>query len=87
MLPRVKLKSTERDTNMRARWRQIFTEGHASTREEGLDVFRKYFERVAASKFLTGQAPRAPGHANWQCDLGWLMKASNFVKVVERGYA
>lgn len=85
--PRVRVKNAAREANLRARWKQIFMEGHADTAEEALVVFGDYFKRVGKSKFLTGQGTAVNGRKPFIADLTWLVNAANFAKVVERGYA
>lgn len=87
MLPKIRVGNSNRDAALRARWRQIFSEGHVETAAEGVQFFRDYFARVASSKFLTGQAQPKPGSKPFRADLLWLVTASNFAKVIERGYA
>jgi hypothetical protein len=54
---------------------------YATTVDEGLAQFDKFFRIVAASDFLTGR------DGVWGlCDLGWLMKDENFTKVIEGKY-
>ena len=43
--------------------------------------FDRFFAYVAKSDFLTGR------DGKWQgCDLGWLVKAENFAKVISGNY-
>jgi len=73
---------------MRQRWKWLLTakrstNGHryASTTEEGVEWFRRFFEAVGASDFLTGR------NGAWRgCDLTWLMGKENFTKVVQGNY-
>ena len=72
---------------MRARWSWILRERredgerYATTSDEALAWFAKFFARVGASDFLTGR------NGAWtKCDLGWLMQPENFRKVVEGNY-
>ncbi|MDO9402064.1 MAG: YdaU family protein [Polaromonas sp.] len=75
---------------LRARWRWVMTESHetgekagqrlATTREEGLAWFERFFNFVGGSNFLTGVS------SAWSCDLGWLVKAENFEKVLQGNY-
>lgn len=76
--PRVKVWNEERQANLRARWRE-------DPKRQSLDYWRRFFEHVSASEFLTGRAAgkdRRPFFA----DLGWLVLPSNFVKVIENKY-
>jgi uncharacterized protein YdaU (DUF1376 family) len=72
---------------MRARWRWVLTAKkrsgarYAQTGEQALDFFERFFAYVAASDFLSGRSGK------WtNCDLGWLMKAENFAKVIQGNY-
>lgn len=53
----------------------------------GVDAFKTVLDKVEASDFLTGRSGRSEGHANWRCDLGWIVKAENFTKIVEGRYS
>lgn len=48
--------------------------------DDGLASWRAFFERVSASELLTGQ------RGTWKADLRWLVKRSNFLKVLEGRY-
>ena len=87
MLPKVRVGNPTRDAHMRARWQQIFNEGHVEDTDEGLQFFRDYFTRVSRSKFLIGQGNPAQGRKPFRADLLWLINQTNFAKVIERGYA
>lgn len=71
---------------MRARWKWVLTakrrngDRYATNEAEALDWFSRFFAYVAGSDFLTGKS------SQWACDLGWLMKADNFAKVVQGNY-
>ena len=87
MLPRVAVRNTVRDRLVSARWRQVFADGKAHNREEGLLLFREFFAYCRESKFLTGQAKaQAPDRAPFMADLQWLMSPTNFAKTVEGRY-
>lgn len=86
--PRPELWSTSKNADaMRARWRWVLTaekedgSRYATNTQEGVTFFDRFFEHVADSDFLTGRNNRWHG-----CDLGWLMKAGNFEKVVQGNY-
>ena len=54
---------------------------YATTPAEALVWFGRFFENVHASDFLSGRG------GSWKnCDLGWLMKRENFMKVVQGNY-
>ena len=71
---------------MRARWRWVLTaktvegERYATTTEEAIAFFARFFEHVAGSDFLCGRAGK------WSCNLGWLMTTANFANVIEGNY-
>lgn len=76
---------------MRARWRWVMSEKYeggerkgtrmATTVEEGLAWFDRFFGYVEKSDWLTGR-----GGKNWTADLAWLVNASNFEKVLQGNY-
>lgn len=76
---------------MRTRWRWVMTAKHergerkgerlAVTADEGKAWFARYFAYVAESDFLSGRSGRFQS-----CDLGWLVTAANFEKVLSGKY-
>jgi hypothetical protein len=80
--------NSEGAKNLAARWRWVLTakrengRRYATTSGEALQWFGRFFDAVAASDFLTGRNDRWKG-----CNLQWLVKASNFAKVVEGSYS
>lgn len=76
---------------MRSRWRWVLTAKHergprigerlAESAQDGIAWFDRYFAYVADSDFLTGKSGAFTG-----CDLGWLVNASNFEKVLSGKY-
>lgn len=58
---------------LRARWR-------SAPERQSLDWWRNFFSYVKESDFLMGRK------ADFQASLGWLVKASNFAKVVNGNY-
>ncbi len=86
-LPKFQVRNETRDGYIRARWRQFFSEGDFIDSAGGLDCFRWFFEnKVRPSKFLTGQADGRNGKRPFIADLEWLMKPTNFAKVIEGKY-
>lgn len=85
--PRPELWAGKNAENMRARWKWVLTarkrnkDRYAETEEQALDFFTRFFAYVAGSEFLSGRNGKWGG-----CDLGWLMKADNFAKVVQGNY-
>lgn len=74
MLTQVKVWSDARAKNLKARWAE-------DEKRQTLDYWDRFFAYVAKSDFLTGRS------GDWQnCDLEWLVKSANFIKVVEGKY-
>lgn len=78
--------------NLRKRWRWVLTstrssgpragQRYATNEQEALGFFARFFGYVEASDFLTGRDAR-----NWQgCSLEWLVKPTNFGKVLQGNY-
>ena len=72
---------------LRMRWKWLLTakrkngDRYATDREAGIAWFDKFFGYVSESDFLSGR------NGKWTaCDLGWLVKADNFTKVVQGNY-
>lgn len=85
--PRVSVRNSIRDGLISARWRQIFADGKATSRDEGLRQFREFFAYCRESKFLTGRVPpRSKDARPFLADLEWLMSPTNFAKTVEGRY-
>ncbi|QIL80997.1 hypothetical protein G7047_14650 [Diaphorobacter sp. HDW4A] len=82
---------SKRGKAMRARWAWVLTENQefgehigermATTKEEGVEWFEKFFVHVAASDFLTGRNGAWTG-----CDIEFLMTQSRFISVLEGKY-
>lgn len=49
--------------------------------EYGLDKITEVFTKVQASSFLKGE-----GNRGWKASFDWVMKSSNFIKIVEGNY-
>jgi len=63
--------SGSRKRNVRARWKEY----------PSIEFWEDYFNRVEESEFLSGRVTR------WRADFDWLMKPSNFEKVLEGKYS
>lgn len=84
-LPQPRSWDGQRAKDMRSCWRWALTQKNSNgeTLGEGkaIQLFDKFFEMVAESDFLTGR------EGGWSgCNLPWLMKRSNFLKVIEGTY-
>ncbi len=51
---------------------------------EALGWFRDYFTRARGNDFLMGRTPRSGPHANWKCDLDFLLTEKGMRQVIER---
>lgn len=86
-LPYPRIWEGERQKSMRARWRWVLTakqkngQQYATDEASAVAWFDRFFAYVAKSDFLSGRNGKWGG-----CDLGWLVKAENFAKVVQGNY-
>lgn len=76
-----------RADHLRARWRETAIAKGWTRPEEGREYFRRLFDYVAQSQFLTGRAPtRDPTKRPFVIELEWLVNPSNWAKVHEGKY-
>jgi uncharacterized protein YdaU (DUF1376 family) len=85
-LPRVLVRNAKRDGLIRGRWREAFADGKFTDRADGMGLFCEFFDHVSGSRFLTGRADSKPGVPPFCADLEWLMRPTNWAKVVEGKY-
>lgn len=88
--PRVKVVSEVRKKAIRARWKEaaLLTAkpfGY-STRAQGLEAWRRFFEICAESAFLTGRAKAEPGKPPFVADIDFIFSPSGFAKTLENKY-
>jgi len=69
----------KRKAALKARWRE-------NKSRQNLDWWKKYFQRVANSDFLSGKIPGRNGNKPFLADLEWLINSSNLVKLLEGKY-
>lgn len=83
-LPRVKSLSAQRQTLARGRWREAWQSEKRNHRPRDqtalLAYFRRYFSLVRECDFLMGRVK------DWRADFEWLLRPSNFAKVIEDRY-
>jgi hypothetical protein len=77
MLPAVEKLTDKRRGYIRQRWAEDLP---------SLDAWRRYFDDVAKSRFLTGQTQGINGRPPFMANLEWLCNPSNFTKVAEGNY-
>jgi len=77
--PRVREWTETRQSLLRSRWRD-------DPKRQTLEWWRKFFAYVSESDFLCGRTEPRKGSPPFLCDLEWLIRPSNFVKVIEGKY-
>jgi len=87
-LRRVEVWNDVRKGYLRQRWREVAEELSKDKEIEVADVltwFADFFEHIASSKFLTGKTSGKDARP-FTADLEWILKPSNFAKIVEGKY-
>lgn len=85
-LPQPRVWEGQRQKDLSSRWKWALTakkrdgSNYATDKETGIDFFNRLFRHVAKSDFLMGRK------SDWSCDLGWIVKASNFEKIISGNY-
>jgi uncharacterized protein YdaU (DUF1376 family) len=85
---RVEVWNETRAGYLRQRWREVAAELAQEKNITASDVlawWREFFQSVGKSRFLTGRVNSKDGRA-FVADLEWLLKPSNFAKIVEGKY-
>jgi len=82
-LPRVMTLNEARKVALARLWKQVLATEQDKTTERGLEYFEGYFNFVEQSDFLTG---RAKNGKDWSANFDWIIKAPNFVKIIEGTY-
>ena len=75
-----------RRAHLQTRWRDTCVAKKWQVPEQGINYFRKFFEYVGASRFLTGQVHPRDGAKSFVCELEWLILPSNWAKAHEGKY-
>lgn len=89
-LPKVRLMPDGRQRALRKFWGWVLSSKRpdgsrrAETAEQALGWLRDYFERAANNDFITGRGQRSPEHANWRCDLDFLLTEKGMKHVIEK---
>ena len=87
-LRRVEVWNAVRQGYLRQRWREVATElgkDKPATVSAVLEWFDDFFGHINKSKFLVGKVNNKDGRA-FTADLEWILKPSNFAKIVEGKY-
>lgn len=89
-LPKVKLMRPSRHGALRKFWGWVLSSTksggtrRATTAEEALEWLGNYFARAAENDFLMGRGLRGAKHANWRCDLDFLLTDKGMKHVIEK---
>jgi hypothetical protein len=89
-LPAVRLMTDKRRKAIGGFWRWVLTSKkpddtrRAQTSDQALTWIRAYFDRARENDFLMGRTQRGGEHANWQCDLDFLMTDRGMKHVIEK---
>jgi uncharacterized protein YdaU (DUF1376 family) len=76
-----------RSKHLQARWREKAAEKSWANAEDGLLFFKKLFAYIGKSPFLTGQSrSNDPSRPPFVIELEWLIKPTNWAKVIEGKY-
>ena len=87
-LRRVEVWNDARKGYLRQRWREVAAELSKDKPTSGgavLDWFNDFFGHIQKSRFLVGKVNGKDGRA-FTADLEWILKPSNFAKIVEGKY-
>jgi len=87
-LRRVEVWNSSRAAYLRQRWREVAEDLSKSNAIQASDIltwWSEFFDHVGKSKFLTGRVNSKDGRA-FTADLEWILKASNFAKIIEGKY-
>lgn len=72
-LPQVRGWTEARKKLLKARWEE-------DEKRQSIEWWRRFFEYIARSDFLCGRT------TDWKADLPWILKAENFLKIIEGKY-
>lgn len=75
----VQVWNDQRRKLLQTRWRE-------KPERQDVEYWRRYFRFVRESDFLMGLAEPGPGKKTFSADLEWLVRPTNFAKVVEGKY-
>lgn len=73
-MPSVKVWTAKRSKLLQARWRE-------DNKRQDVNYWERFFGYVSQSDFLCGRTEKP-----FNCDLEWMLNASNFVKIIEGKY-
>lgn len=80
MLPKVKVLTEKRKNIIKKLWLFAWKEKQFENNEQALNFFRRYFESVSRSQFLTGENARG-----WKADIEFVFSEKCFLDKYENG--
>lgn len=89
-LPRARLMPKARERALRHLWAWVLSSRksdgtpRATNADEALAWIRDYFARAADNDFLMGRTTRTAEHANWRCDIDFLLSEKGMKHVIEK---
>jgi hypothetical protein len=89
-LPTVRLMTESRKKAIAKQWRFVLTSKKSDGTRRAFDAdqamtwLRDYFSRARDNDFLMGRTGRQGEHANWQCDLDFLLTEKGMKHVIEK---
>jgi uncharacterized protein YdaU (DUF1376 family) len=89
-LPTCKILGKSRDKALHKFWEWVFTakrsdgRTRASTAEQAVEWIDAYFHRARDNDFLMGRLTQVGTHANWVCDLDFLLTEKGMKQVIEK---
>lgn len=84
-LRKVEVWNAARQGYLRQRWREVASEMKQPSNDEMLNWWAGFFQHINKSKFLTGKVNSKDGRS-FVADLEWIIKPSNFAKIIEGKY-
>lgn len=78
-LTRMRSWNGDRPKNLRARWRE-------DSERQSIDWWKSFFVYVSKSDFLMGRAQQQGERGIFQASLDWIIKPTNFNKIIEGRY-
>lgn len=76
----------DRAAALRKRWSEMAEDKAWTSADDGVQWFRRFFERVSRSDFLMGRTQRQEKNAGWRCDIDFLLSRKGFRGVLEGKY-
>jgi len=87
-LRKVEVWNAARQGYLRQRWREVaieLSQNKPIQHDDVLNWWADFFKHIESSKFLTGKVSSKDGRA-FTADLEWILKPSNFAKIIEGKY-